>query len=55
MSMFTVLPTILGFCKRHGVKPITCRWVTNEKPESGQEVQFLTRSLVPVVDKFGLV
>ena len=22
------------FCKLHGVKPIACRWVTNEKPES---------------------
>ena len=27
------------FCKRHGVKPITCRWVTNEKPESEEGVR----------------
>ena len=27
------------FCKLHGVKPITCRWVTNEKPESDEGVR----------------
>ena len=27
------------FCKRHGVKPIACRWVTNEKPESEEGVR----------------
>ena len=27
------------FCKLHGVKPIACRWVTNEKPESDEGVR----------------
>ena len=27
------------FCKLHGVKPITYRWVTNEKPESDEGVR----------------
>ena len=27
------------FCKLHGVKPLTCRWVTNEKPESDEGVR----------------
>ena len=27
------------FCKRHGVKPIACRWATNEKPESEEGVR----------------
>ena len=34
------------FCKRHGVKPIACRWVTNEKPESEEGVR--ARVVVPL-------
>ena len=27
------------FCKKHGIKAIPCRWVTNAKPESAQKVR----------------
>ena len=41
------------FCKLHGVKPITCRWVTNEKPESDEGVR--ARIVVKdIVSKVGL-